>query len=124
MAAAAQIAGSKQHLAGGSFYGSVLGRQSVGGGIFTELTHSRAPQVPPPPARPPVFLPVLRRRLRREVRSPRRTVSPIHIFLPSCRSASPGRNRPARRPHVWHRSRALLAARRGRLLRPPPPCLR
>ena len=46
MAAAAQIAGSKQHLAGGSFYGSVLGRQSVGGAIFTELTHSRARKLP------------------------------------------------------------------------------
>src|SRR3974377_1998978 len=46
MAAAAQIAGSKQHLAGGSFYGSVLGRESVGGAIFPELAHSRARKLP------------------------------------------------------------------------------
>jgi len=46
MAAAAQIAGSEQHLAGGSFYGSVLGRQSVGGAIFTELNHSHARKLP------------------------------------------------------------------------------
>ena len=46
MAAMAQIAGSEQHLAGGNFYGSVLGKQFVGGAIFTELAHSRARKLP------------------------------------------------------------------------------
>src|SRR5271165_5837849 len=46
MAASAQISGSEQRLAGGSFYGSVAARQAVGGAIFTELRHSQARKLP------------------------------------------------------------------------------
>jgi len=46
MAASAQISGSEQRLAGGSFYGSVAARQAVGGAIFTELRHAQARKLP------------------------------------------------------------------------------
>lgn len=46
MAASAQSAGSEQRLTGRSFYGSVAGRQAVGGAIFTELRHAEARKLP------------------------------------------------------------------------------
>lgn len=46
MAASAQTANSEERLPGGQFYGGVLGRQSVGGAIFTELRHSQARKLP------------------------------------------------------------------------------
>lgn len=46
MAASAEIASREQRLTGGNFYGSVLGKQSVGGAIFTELNHSQARKLP------------------------------------------------------------------------------
>jgi AraC family transcriptional regulator len=46
MAASAQSHGSEQRLTGGSFYGSVAGRQAVGGAIFTELHHAEARKLP------------------------------------------------------------------------------
>jgi AraC family transcriptional regulator len=46
MALSAQSTGSEQRLTGGSFYGSVAGRQAVGGAIFTELHHAQARKLP------------------------------------------------------------------------------
>lgn len=46
MATAEQTSTSEQRLAGGSFYGSVAGRQAVGGAIFTELHHAQARKLP------------------------------------------------------------------------------
>jgi AraC family transcriptional regulator len=46
LAASALSAGSEQRLTGGSFYGSVAGRQAVGGAIFTELRHAEARKLP------------------------------------------------------------------------------
>ena len=46
MAASPQIAGAEQRLTGGNFYGSVLGKQKVGGAIFTELNHSQPRKLP------------------------------------------------------------------------------
>jgi AraC family transcriptional regulator len=46
LAESAQSAGSEQRLTGGSFYGSVAGRQAVGGAIFTELRHAHARKLP------------------------------------------------------------------------------
>ncbi|HTZ34011.1 MAG TPA: AraC family transcriptional regulator [Methylomirabilota bacterium] len=46
MATSAQIPATEQRLAGGNFYGSVLGKQRVGGGIFTELNHSAPRKLP------------------------------------------------------------------------------
>jgi AraC family transcriptional regulator len=46
MAASAQTEGREQRLTGGSFYGSVAARQSVGGAIFTELRHAQARKLP------------------------------------------------------------------------------
>jgi hypothetical protein len=41
MAASPQIAAGEERLAGGKFYGSALGKQAVGGAIFTELNHAQ-----------------------------------------------------------------------------------
>ena len=46
MAASPQIAGGEERLTGGKFYGSVLGKQAVGGAIFTELNHSQPRKLP------------------------------------------------------------------------------
>ena len=46
MAVPAQTAGGEERLSGGKFYGSVLGKQVVGGAIFTELNHSQPRKLP------------------------------------------------------------------------------
>lgn len=46
MAASAQIPSGEERLTGGKFYGSVLGKQAVGGAIFTELNHSQPRRLP------------------------------------------------------------------------------
>jgi AraC family transcriptional regulator len=46
MAASTKSANGDPQLAGGNFYGSVLRKQSVGGAIFTELSHSQARRLP------------------------------------------------------------------------------
>jgi len=46
MAASVQISGGQERLTGGKFYGSVLGKQAVGGAIFTELSHSQPRKLP------------------------------------------------------------------------------
>ena len=46
MAASAQLQPTEERLTGGKFYGSVLGKQRVGGGIFTELNHAAPRKLP------------------------------------------------------------------------------
>jgi len=46
MAASPQIQATEERLTGGKFYGSVLGKQRVGGGIFTELNHVAPRKLP------------------------------------------------------------------------------
>jgi AraC family transcriptional regulator len=40
------VTNGEQRLTGGSFYGSVLGKQKVGGAIFTEIRHSNERRLP------------------------------------------------------------------------------
>ena len=46
MATSAQTTSGEERLTGGKFYGSVIGKQAVGGAIFTELSHLQSRKLP------------------------------------------------------------------------------
>jgi hypothetical protein len=77
MAQAAKSSGSEQRLAGGSFYGSVAGRQAVGGSHLHRVASRGGAQAAPTFTRTALFLPVFWRRLRGEIWPPRSAIQPF-----------------------------------------------